>query len=357
MIPPRRGPANAQDVARLAGVSQSAVSRTFTPGASVAPATRERVLEAARSLGYRPNMIARSLITRRSRIIGVAVGYLHNGFYPAVLEALSDRLQAMGHHLLLFTAPQTGDADPGLEEIMRYQVDGLILLSATLSSRLAAECHAGGVPVVLFNRVTPDAGVESVAGENRAGARHIARFLLAGGHRRFAYVAGLADSSTNRDREAGYFEALREAGVTDAIRVAGDYDTARAGEAAAALFTRPDRPDAVFCASDHMAIAVMDAARHRHGLRVPEDVSVIGFDDSVPAAWDSYALTTFSQPVDAMVEEAVRLLATRLEDPALSARRVVVPGELVVRRSARLPARGLVRDGGRTLWHDPEETR
>jgi DNA-binding LacI/PurR family transcriptional regulator len=291
------------------------------------------------------------------------VGNLCNGFYPAVLEALSDRLQAMGYHVLLFTAPAQGDVDPGLHEVMRYQVDALVLLSATLSSRLAAECRASGIPVVLVNRVVMDDGVESVAGENRAGAARIARFLMAGGHRRFAYVAGLSDSSTNRDREAGFREELHAARLPDPIRLAGDYDAPRAGEAAEAMFARGGRVDAVFCASDHMALAVMDAARRR-GLRVPEDVSVVGFDDAAPASLGAYDLTTYSQPVGAMVEEAARLLSTRLDTPAASPRRggkaplaeasrhVVVPGELIVRGSARRPPTGLVTVDGRTVWRD-----
>ncbi|WP_431282474.1 LacI family DNA-binding transcriptional regulator [Humitalea sp. 24SJ18S-53] len=330
-------------------MSQSAVSRTFTPGASVAPAMREKVLEAARVLGYRPNLIARSLITRRSRIVGVAVGYLRNQFYSEVLEVLSERLQARGYHLLLFIAPQRGDADPQLEEVLHYQVDALVLLSATLSSRLAAECCANGVPVVLFNRTTRGAGIESVTGDNLAGGRRVAEFLVAGGHEHFAFVAGLADSSTGRDRERGFREGLAAHGVTRIERVEGDYDFEQAGRAADALFARPQRPDAVFCANDHMAFAVMDAARRRHGLRVPEDVSIIGFDDVGPAHWAGYDLTTYSQPVGPMVEAAVALLEARLADSAAPAQHVVVPGELVVRGSARVP-RDIVACEGRRVW-------
>jgi DNA-binding LacI/PurR family transcriptional regulator len=345
------------DVARLAGVSQSAVSRTFTPGASVAPKTRAAVLEAARALGYRPNLIARSLITRRSRIIGLAVGYLHNQFYPSVLEALSARLQALGYQLLLFTAPQAGHADPLLEDILRYQVDGLILASTTLSSRLAAECRAHGIPVVLFNRTTDGRStVESVTGDNRRGGRTIADFLVAGGHRRFAFMAGVEHSSTSRDRERGFREGLAAHGVSRIARVAGHYDFDRAGAAAAALFDAPVRPDALFCASDHMAIAAIDAARRR-GLRVPQDVSIVGFDDAVPARWAGYDLTTFLQPVDAMVEATVGLLQARLADPALPLRRIVVPGVLIVRGSARLPASGVAEREGMRVWTAAPEKR
>jgi DNA-binding LacI/PurR family transcriptional regulator len=352
---PRSGTARravtAHDVAQRAGVSQSAVSRSFTPGASVSAATRAAVLAAAGELGYRPNLIARSLITRRSRIIGMAVGYLHNQFYPAVLEAMSGRLQALGYHLLLFTAPLAEHADPLLEDVLRYQVDGLVLASATVSSRLAAACAASGVPVVLFNRTISDArGVESVTGDNRGGARRIASFLLAGGHRRFAFVAGIENSSTSRERERGYREGLLAGGASPPLRVVGGYDMVQAAEAADALFSREDRPDAVFCASDHMALAVIDRARFRHGLRVPEDVSIVGFDDAVPAAWPAYALTTVSQPVKAMVAATVDLLVSRIEGGSAPPRRVIVPGELVVRGSARRPPMGVVALDGCEVW-------
>lgn len=354
----RQRAVTAHDVALKAGVSQSAVSRSFTPGASVSAATRAAVLAAAGELGYRPNLIARSLITRRSRMIGMAVGYLHNQFYPAVLEAMSERLQAIGYHLLLFTAPQAEHADPLLEDILRYQVDGLVLASTTLSSRLAAECAASGVPVVLFNRTTEGAGeVESVTGDNRAGARRIAEFLIAGGHRRFAFVAGIENSSTSRDREQGFGEALAAAGMRPPLRVVGGYEIDQAARAADALLTGRDRPDAIFCASDHMAIAVIDRARSTHGLRVPEDVSVVGFDDAVPARWPAYALTTFSQPVVPMVEAAVSMLSSRLDGFDGPARRVVVPGRLVVRGSARLPAAGLVTEEGERTWQPLAEPR
>jgi DNA-binding LacI/PurR family transcriptional regulator len=247
-------------------------------------------------------------------------------------------------------APQDGHADPILEEIMRYQVDGLILASTSLSSALAAECREAGIPVVLFNRKTSRDAAESVTGDNLAGGRQIAQFLVAGGHRRFAFVAGVENSSTNRDRERGFREGLAAHGFTDLHRVVGRYDWTAASRAADELFSRRPPPDAVFCASDHMAIAVMETAREKHGLRIPEDVSIVGFDDAGPAAWPSFSLTTYSQPVDGMVEAAVELFESRLADPTRPLRQVIVPGDLVVRSSARLPQRGLATVDGRRLW-------
>lgn len=328
----------ATDVARLAGTSQSAVSRVFTPGTSVSAETREKVMAAAAQLGYRPNAIARSLITRRSRIVAVAMAYLNNQFYPDVLEALSDRLQAQGYQILLFTADRHAAADPMLEQVMRYQVDAIVLASTSLSSAFARECRQAGVPVVMFNRTMDDPGLLSVTGDNERGGHTIARFLLAGGHRRPAFIAGLEASSTNRDRERGFTRALAEAGQGAPLRAVGHYSFEGAAEATRELLRRQDRPDAIFCANDHMAIACIDVARHEFGLAVPEDLSVIGFDDIGPARWPSYNLTSYSQPLLPMVEATVQVLLECMEDPSRQMNSVVLKGQLVVRGSARRPA-------------------
>jgi DNA-binding LacI/PurR family transcriptional regulator len=329
------------DVARLANVSQSAVSRTFTPGASVSDATRKKVMEAARKLGYRPNAHARSLTTKRSRIIGLVLSYLGNLFHPVALEQLSKRLQADGHHVLLFLSDNP-NSDELVNEILQYHVDGIILAATTLSSSIAQRCADAAIPVVLFNRVMArgSAGaVSSVRSDNIAGGRAVARFLAEAGHERIAFIAGNEESSTNLERERGFRDGLAERGLRIWARGIGQYDPAQARAAALALFTPAERPDAVFVASDHMAFAVMDALRHQLGLRVPDDVSVVGFDDVPQAAWDSYRLTTVQQPVAAMVEATAALLQQGLRgetDPA--ERNIVLPGRLVVRASARRPA-------------------
>ncbi|KAA2244247.1 LacI family DNA-binding transcriptional regulator [Salinarimonas soli] len=343
-------PITATDVARAAGVSQSAVSRTFTPGASVAPATRAKVLEAVKLLGYRPNALARSLITGRSRIVAVVMAYLDNQFYPDVLEELSGRLQERDHQVLLFTAKNGSASDPLLDQVMRYQVDAVVLASTTLSSALARECRAAGVPVVLFNRTTDDPDVSSVTGDNLGGAERIAAFLAAGGHRALAFMAGSETSSTNRDRERGFLRGIARAGLPKPTRVVGHYTLAGAAEATRALLSGPARPDAIFCANDHMAIACIDVARHAFGLRVPEDLSVVGFDDVGAAAWRGYDLTTFSQPLQPMVEATVGTLMDLLENPEEPPRAAVIKGELVVRGSARLPAGGFTTHEGRRVW-------
>jgi len=353
----RRGQrhATALDVARLAGVSQSAVSRAFTPGASIAAETRARVEAAARSLGYRPNAIARSLTTSRSRIIGVAAAYLQNYFYPEVLEALSRGLQARGYQLLLFTPDQGRHADPQLEQVLAWRIDGLILASSTVSSALAEQCRQAGIPVLLFNRTTRGSSVSSVTGENLRGGRVVAQFLAEGGHRHMAYLAGIENASTSRDRERGFCGWLAKQGLPPPLRDVGLFRHDAAAAAARRLLARPDRPEAIFCGNDLMAMAVAEVARHEFGLRIPRDLSLVGFDDTPPARWPSFSLTSFAQPVKPMAEAAIALICEMIENPDAATRQTVVRGELMVRGSARMPPEGCVSQDGQLVWRPPME--
>ena len=347
-VPPHRGAPQAMathnvtsiDVARLAEVSQSAVSRTFTPGASVSEDTRNRVLDAARKLGYRPNATARTLSTRRSRMIAVVLQNLQNQFYPVVVEVLSQRLQKDGYHVLLFVT-DSDDADELLVELMRYQVDGIVMASTMLSSALAQQIAAARIPVVMFNRTTRAGSVCTVSSDNHGGGKAVAQFLADGGHRRVAYLAGAEDSSTNQDRERGLVDGLAERGLRVVARATGHYDFEQARLATRQLFgplaKAADRPDALFVASDHMAFAAIDALRLDLGLRVPQDVSVVGFDNVPQAAWGAYQLTTVEQSPVPMIEATVQLLLRQLSDDVVTRDHVVVPTQLVVRASARLP--------------------
>jgi len=329
------------DVARVAGVSQSAVSRVFTPGASVSQSMTDRVLAAATELGYRPNVLARSMITGKSRLIGLVVAYLDNQFYPEILEKMSTSLQQRGYHVLVFMAQQTsGNIDSVLQEILDYQVDGIVLASVAMSSQLAEQCDAAGIPVVLFNRAQNDDSFSTVTSDNFSGGRALADFLVAGGHERIAYIAGWEGASTQRDREAGFRAGLADHGRKLFARGVGDFHTDRAADAAVEMFSGDQVPDAVFVANDHMAFAVMDVLRGRLGLSVPRDVSVVGYDDVQLAAWPSFDLTTVSQPSDEMVSKTVSALMAQIEDGETVPRRVIIQGELVVRGSARRPATG-----------------
>lgn len=325
------------DVAERAGVSQSAVSRVFTPGASVSKKTAEKVRQAATELGYRPNALARAVVSGRSRIIGLVVAYLENQFYPDVLEKLSNALQAQGYHVLVFMASKTaGNIDQVVDELLDYQVDGIIAASVALSSDLSRRCRAAGVPMVLFNRSQDDPAMSVVTSDNHAGGRKVAEFLIAGGHQKIGHIAGWEGASTQRDREAGFREALAEAGVALHSREVGDFHMDIACEATRRMFAQ-DPPDAVFVANDHMAIGVMDTLRYELGLRIPEDVSIVGYDDVAGAAWPAYNLTTVRQRANAMVAATVDILMAKIADPQTPPRWDTIDCPLIIRGSSRIP--------------------
>jgi DNA-binding LacI/PurR family transcriptional regulator len=331
------GKVTSMDVARLAGVSQSAVSRVFTPGASASAATKAKVLKAATQLGYRPDPLARAMITGKSGIIGLVVAYLDNQFYPVALERLSRALQAEGYHILVFMAENSTE---GVAQVMRelldYRVDAIVTASVAMTNELTNLCEASGIPVVMFNRGQDDPRLSEVTSDNIAGGRAVAQFLIAGGHDRIAHIAGWQGSSTGRDRARGFRDGLAAQGRTAVAEVDGMYNRDTAATVAREIFGTPDRPDAVFVGNDHMAFAVMDVLRFELGLRVPEDVSVVGYDDVPIAAWPVYDLTTIRQPVNRMVSATVEALLSRIAGEP-EARHIRIPGPLVLRGSARRP--------------------
>ena len=325
------------EVAKLAGVSQSAVSRVFTPGASSSKKTNELVRNAATELGYRPNILARSLITGRSRIIGLVVAYLDNYFYPEALELLSSALQKKGYHVLVFMAAKTaGNIDDIVDGILDYQVDGIIAASVAMSSELATRCGAAGVPVVLFNRTQDDKRLSAVTSDNILGGQKVAEFLIATGHRKISYISGWEDASTQRDREKGFEDELTRNQLSIFSRESGNFNSNEARQAARKMFTADEIPDAVFVANDDMAFAVMDVIRFELDLKIPDDVSVVGYDDVPIASWPAYNLTTVRQPANRMVAEAVSILMDSIENKTTEPRRIEIDGPLIIRASTKI---------------------
>ena len=320
--PPLSGRSTSADVARLAGVSQSAVSRVFTDGASASAKTSAKVREAAEQLGYRPNRLARSLLTGKSYMVGLVVAYLDNYFYPDVLEKLSKALQQQGYHVLIFMAAQTAkNIDNVVEEILEYQVDAIVTASV-------------GIPIVQFNRVQGQSRFSSVTTDNVKGGREVAHHLIEQGYQSFGYIAGWEGASTQRDREAGFIAALAENGLELGFRAVGNFRTEQAYEATKLLLETENRPEAIFVANDAMALVVMDVLRHEAGLKVPTDIAVVGYDDTPPARWPSYDLTSFSQPADEMVENTVHLLIHHMSDIDTEPLQITVSGQLKIRSSS-----------------------
>lgn len=327
--------ATSVDVARRAGVSQATVSRVFNAGAVVSEATRAKVMAAARQLGYVPNAIARSLITQQTNIVGLLMAHISSPFQPYIQEAFIQQLQERGRQVLVFSAGPDQEVDDLLPLVLQYRVAGLICTSIPLSSSVVAACRRHGIPVVLFNRYVPGQPVSAVCCDNVEGGRLVANLFLDAGHQQIACISGDPNSSTSRDRTKGFTDRLRERGTVSLAHEQGPYTYEAGYEAARRLLARSQRPDAVFCVSDVLALGAIDASR-ACGLRVPEDISVVGFDDIPMASWRSYALTTIREPVAAMVDTTIAMLLERLAAPETEAAIRLFPGTLVARQSARL---------------------
>lgn len=323
------------DVAELAGVSQSTVSRSFDPKSPISDETRARVMAAADELGYQPNVIARSLITQKTNIVGIVMAKLAaSHFYASVLEQFTHQLQEMGKQVLLLHAPPDRSVDEVLPQVLGYQVDALIIASLTPANEMIDVSNRGGRPVILFNRFVTDTNASVVSCDNVAGGRLAADFLFDAGHKRIAYIAGPEITSTNIMRERGFTDQLRKRGFDDVTREQSDYTYDAGREAIKRLFNRTNPPDAVFCAADIIALGVMDAARYELGIQIPSQLSVIGFDDIPSAKWPAYNLTTIKQPVEKMVNATLELIDGR--DSGAPSREVkILPVELIVRGSAK----------------------
>jgi DNA-binding LacI/PurR family transcriptional regulator len=324
------------DVARLAGVSQSAVSRCFQPGASASAKLRETVSRAAKKLGYTPNAIARSLITRRSNLIAVLISNLTSLYYPEVLSELTAHATVHGERILLFAVPHESDIDVTLDQVLQYQVDGVIA-AVRLSAEQLQMLENRRIPVVFFNRYLKERPVNSVCCDQVDGARVLVTRLYAAGHRRFGVIAGPKDSVVGEERLRATLEILKTHGIVDVPVVRGSYDYGSGAQGLHELIRIGKRaPQVAVCANDLMAIGCIDAARHDLGLQVPEKLSVVGFDGVGPSTWSSFQLTTIRQPVQRMAEAALTLLMDRVANPTLPPEKRLLAGQLIEGASARL---------------------
>ncbi|MEM6310554.1 MAG: LacI family DNA-binding transcriptional regulator [Pseudomonadota bacterium] len=324
------------DVAKLAGVSQSAVSRAFSrvpTQSGVSAQAKKRIFSAAKELGYRPNALARSMITGRSKIIALLFSYLDNQFYAVALEKFCIELQKNGYHAMVFMMPETAvGVEKTVSDLLEYKVDGIITASVELSSSLCKLCQDQEISVVMFNRIKAEDGVSCVSTDNLLGGRLAARHLMDMGHRKIAFLSGWAESSTGRDRKLGFERELTDQGQRLFDQAAGHFDLRATRSAVFALLDRPEnaRPDALFVANDYMAIEALSVIRSELNLKVPDDVSIIGFDDIPMARYSEYDLTTLRQPINQMIERSVALMLSAVEDND-TVQKISIAPELVER--------------------------
>lgn len=322
-----------RDVARAAGVSQATVSRVVQSSERVSRETREKVLKALQTTGYVPNTMARAMKTRRTGTIGVVVARVTNPFYPEVLEILAAELAAVERRMILWNSEGAGE-QTALQAIRQGLVDGIVFTTVTAASVPLQEALSRGAPVVILNRSVDGAACGQVTSDNEAGARTVAEYFVTAGHRRIGYIGGPPGPSTQVERERGFRDGLaaRGAELPDELCLYGDFSHRDGHAAMRELLCLDDPPTAVFCVNDLTAFGALDGARSL-GVRVPDQVWVVGYDDIAMSSWEAFDLTTVRQPIHDMVRKGIDMLLQRIDDPAASPQHYRFPSQLVVRGS------------------------
>jgi DNA-binding LacI/PurR family transcriptional regulator len=330
-------------VAALAGVSRATVSRVVNGSPNVSPEARAQVERAVAKLGYVPNRAARSLVTRRADSVALVVSEPHarffsEPFFAGMVRGVSAALAGTGVQLLLLIAHDLPDRGRLERYVVGGHVDGVLLASLHGDDPLPATLERAGVPAVLVGRPARGVGRTAPAGyvdaDNRGGARSAVAHLAGRGRRRIATIAGPLDMGVGLDRLDGYRDGLAAAGLAadPGLVESGDFTEESGAAATARLLARPGLPvDAVFAASDLMAAGALRALRAA-GRRVPEDVAVVGFEDSAVARYAQPPLTTVRQPIEEMGRQATRLLLAKVAGQATGTH-LVLDTELVVRAS------------------------
>ena len=329
----------AREVAELAGVSISAVSRVFTKGASVSETMRTRVLDATRSLGYQPNLLARSLMTRRTELIGLISNNFDNPAHMEIFDLFTRRLQQHGLRPILVNLTEGIPPNGALEVLQQYSVDGVIVASSPLHREFAAAYAKAPIPVVqAFGSPARRVAISAVSADNVQGGRVAADLLCERGYRRVAFLGGPEGAPSTTDRLKGFRRRLLAQGLYPVVEMFGpSFSHATGGALMQRLLRDGHDVDAVFCGDDIIAMGAIDACRDE-GVSVPADIGIVGFDDMPMASWSAYNLTTVRQPIADIIVTAVELILSIIAEPGRVPTSRLFPCEPVVR--------GTLRDGG-----------
>ncbi|MDG2515690.1 LacI family DNA-binding transcriptional regulator [Sphingobium yanoikuyae] len=323
-----RGPTS-HDVARAAGVSQSAVSRAFTPGASVSPEMRARIEKVAAMLGYRPSRLPGIMRRGKSGIVAVVVGGFYNPFHTMTLESFTRALTSAGRQVMLVQVESDRDLDEAVGDLVALNIDGVVSALSISSPEVAAVLDRHRLPIVTLNSAIESEWVRAVNSDNKETGRQAARTLHASGSQEFASVMGPIDTLSHSARPEGFTEVLRKLGIVKVEALHGGYDYGWGREAGSLLLAQPRRPDGVFCGNDLIAAGIIDLWAE-HGLHAPDDFRIIGCDNIPFAAWPAYDLTSFDQRSDDMASFAIDALC---RTDAAPLKRMIVPTALVRRSS------------------------
>ncbi len=321
-----------KEVAEKAGVSLSAVSRAFTDGASVSPKTKDKIEKAAKALGYKPNILAQSLMTNRTKLIGIVSSNFENPAFIEVFDLITRELHARGYRCLLENLTEKCEPEAILDRLLQYRVDGVLFISSVLPTIFAEVCAKAKLPAtIMFGRANTSGEINIVTADNSGGGKLGAELLLQKGYQRIAFLGGPEDATTTIDRKQSVIDTLKENGhelVT--IEHCSSYSYEAGRQKSYELLTKNPDIDAIFCGDDILAIATLDTAREL-GKQCPEDIGILGFNDILMASWGAYNLSTVQQPIQQMVLAAVDIIIARIENPDLGTETRLLPCKLVER--------------------------
>jgi LacI family transcriptional regulator len=330
-------PLTLEDIARLSGVSRSTVSRVINGDPNVNNHTRTKVQEIIQNLNFQPNLAARSLAAGYTRVLGLVIpigvaSIFTDPYFPLVIQGVSSACNALGYSVMLWLAEPKYERKMISQILYNGLIDGVIVSSMMMDDPLIDRLFESNRPFMTIGRHPTNEKINYVDVDNRAGAYQGVSYAFRTGHRRVGLIGGPHNTISGQDRYQGYLDALQERGLplkTELV-IEGEFSDASGYQAMKRLL--PQRPDAVFVASDAMAFAAMRAIQEA-GLRIPEDMAVIGFDDIPPAATSKPPLTTVRQPIMRTGQTAAEMLIDMIEHPNPQPRRVVLPTELVIRSS------------------------
>lgn len=321
------------DVAKAAGVSRAAVSRTFSNTGYVSEATKEKVLIAAKELGYRVNHLARSLNRQRSDLVGLVVADMDNPFRSQQVNDLSEAILANNYRPLLIPTAKGRDSSQVIDMLLHYNVSGVIITSDTPPAAIYQNCAEYQVPVVLINKQDEHPFVDRVFCDNIKGIKLIIDAFSEKQCQHIAVVSSKANSYSIRRREQLFCQYAKKMGITTNVIYPRSHCYQGGLEAADELTRFTTQPDGVFCTNDYLALGVIDGIRETQGQHILTDLPIAGFDDMLQARWKSYQLTTVKQATDEMAARSVELLISRIQDPEQKARTYYLDVSLIRRES------------------------
>ena len=332
---PRDRGITARQVADRAGVSISAVSRAFTHGASVAPATRKKILTASQALGYQPNVMARSLMTRRTELIGLVSNNFDNPAFMEIFDLFTRGLQENGLRPLLVNLSANSHPREAVDMLRQYSVDGVIVASSTMAPEFISGCLTANIPLVhAFGKATHKLRYPIVSANNVQGGQLAAQTLFHHGYRRVAFLGGPQTASSTRDRLRGFKRGLKTLGLTPVLEDFAPRYSHEDGHMLMMRLLQIKGIEAAFCGDDILAMGALDACKEQ-GVSVPRDIGILGFNDIAMASWASYNLSTIRQPIADIIIGAVQLAIKSIRQPDSSVRPTLLPCEVKLRGTLR----------------------